>query len=199
MVCLCCDVITHYVLSCSVTSSEKVDKAQRYADFTLLSIPYPGRESFQGLVKWQSSKDRGSRRPPVGLFTLCPRAFWDDLVGQHSTPWLPYIGSYTQGRALSWKRLSTCRGPEIEFWLRYSATITWASYFTSLSLRLSQVSFGAQYGLTQGFVVKIRWDHVNQCALCRQGRKWHCEYSGSPTNHASLAPADVTLFARLFW
>jgi hypothetical protein len=30
-------------LSCSVTSSEKVDKAQRYANFTLLSIPYPGR------------------------------------------------------------------------------------------------------------------------------------------------------------
>lgn len=27
---------------CSVTSSEKVDKAQRYADFTLLSVPYPG-------------------------------------------------------------------------------------------------------------------------------------------------------------
>nr|XP_013815807.1 PREDICTED: myotubularin-related protein 14 isoform X3 [Apteryx mantelli mantelli] len=26
----------------NVTSSEKVDKAQRYADFTLLSIPYPG-------------------------------------------------------------------------------------------------------------------------------------------------------------
>ncbi|XP_009702416.1 PREDICTED: myotubularin-related protein 14-like, partial [Cariama cristata] len=25
----------------NVTSSEKVDKAQRYADFTLLSIPYP--------------------------------------------------------------------------------------------------------------------------------------------------------------
>lgn len=25
-----------------MTSSEKVDKAQRYADFTLLSIPYPG-------------------------------------------------------------------------------------------------------------------------------------------------------------
>lgn len=32
-------------LSCSVTSSEKVDKAQRYADFTLLSIPYPGRRT----------------------------------------------------------------------------------------------------------------------------------------------------------
>lgn len=31
-------------LSYSVTSSEKVDKAQRYADFTLLSIPYPGRK-----------------------------------------------------------------------------------------------------------------------------------------------------------
>lgn len=32
-------------LSClrSVTSSEKVDKAQRYADFTLLSVPYPGK------------------------------------------------------------------------------------------------------------------------------------------------------------
>lgn len=27
----------------SVTSSEKVDKAQRYADFTLLSVPYPGK------------------------------------------------------------------------------------------------------------------------------------------------------------
>uniref|UniRef100_H3AX60 Myotubularin related protein 14 n=1 Tax=Latimeria chalumnae TaxID=7897 RepID=H3AX60_LATCH len=31
----------------SVTSSEKVDKAQRYADFTLLSIPYPGCEFFK--------------------------------------------------------------------------------------------------------------------------------------------------------
>ncbi|XP_027629051.1 myotubularin-related protein 14 isoform X1 [Tupaia chinensis] len=30
-----------------VTSSEKVDKAQRYADFTLLSIPYPGCEFFK--------------------------------------------------------------------------------------------------------------------------------------------------------
>lgn len=29
-------------LAPSVTSSEKVDKAQRYADFTLLSVPYPG-------------------------------------------------------------------------------------------------------------------------------------------------------------
>lgn len=48
MVCMCCDAITHCVLSCSVTSSEKVDKAQRYADFTLLSIPYPGRELFSG-------------------------------------------------------------------------------------------------------------------------------------------------------
>lgn len=28
---------------CSVTSSEKADKAQRYADFTLLSVPYPGK------------------------------------------------------------------------------------------------------------------------------------------------------------
>ncbi|XP_061474887.1 myotubularin-related protein 14 isoform X2 [Rhineura floridana] len=31
----------------NVTSSEKVDKAQRYADFTLLSIPYPGCEFFR--------------------------------------------------------------------------------------------------------------------------------------------------------
>ncbi|XP_064012922.1 myotubularin-related protein 14 isoform X2 [Pogoniulus pusillus] len=31
----------------NVTSSEKVDKAQRYADFTLLSIPYPGCEFFK--------------------------------------------------------------------------------------------------------------------------------------------------------
>lgn len=32
-----------YVCLCSVTSSEKADKAQRYADFTLLSVPYPGK------------------------------------------------------------------------------------------------------------------------------------------------------------
>ncbi|XP_074861071.1 phosphatidylinositol-3,5-bisphosphate 3-phosphatase MTMR14 isoform X3 [Carettochelys insculpta] len=31
----------------NVTSSEKVDKAQRYADFALLSIPYPGCEFFK--------------------------------------------------------------------------------------------------------------------------------------------------------
>lgn len=31
-----------FILLFSVTSSEKVDKAQRYADFTLLSVPYPG-------------------------------------------------------------------------------------------------------------------------------------------------------------
>lgn len=35
---ICCSPL----VLCSVTSSEKVDKAQRYADFTLLSIPYPG-------------------------------------------------------------------------------------------------------------------------------------------------------------
>ncbi|KAM4721948.1 phosphatidylinositol-3,5-bisphosphate 3-phosphatase MTMR14 [Rhinophrynus dorsalis] len=37
----------------NVTSSEKVDKAQRYSDFTLLSIPYPGCEFFKDY------KDRG--------------------------------------------------------------------------------------------------------------------------------------------
>ncbi|KAL0977856.1 hypothetical protein UPYG_G00162230 [Umbra pygmaea] len=31
----------------NVTSSEKVDKAQRYSDFTLLSVPYPGCEFFK--------------------------------------------------------------------------------------------------------------------------------------------------------
>ncbi|XP_053234447.1 myotubularin-related protein 14 isoform X2 [Podarcis raffonei] len=39
----------------NVTSSEKVDKAQRYADFTLLSIPYPGCEFFK------EYKERGYR------------------------------------------------------------------------------------------------------------------------------------------
>ncbi|OCT83424.1 myotubularin related protein 14 S homeolog isoform X2 [Xenopus laevis] len=37
----------------NVTSSEKVDKAQRYSDFTLLSVPYPGCEFFKDY------KDRG--------------------------------------------------------------------------------------------------------------------------------------------
>lgn len=31
----------------SVTSSEKVDKEHRYADFCLLSLPYPGCEFFK--------------------------------------------------------------------------------------------------------------------------------------------------------
>lgn len=31
----------------SVTSSEKADKAQRYADFTLLSVPYPGKKALK--------------------------------------------------------------------------------------------------------------------------------------------------------
>ncbi|KAG8127879.1 hypothetical protein E2320_014761, partial [Naja naja] len=37
----------HDIKLLRVTSSEKVDKAQRYADFTLLSIPYPGCEFFK--------------------------------------------------------------------------------------------------------------------------------------------------------
>ncbi|XP_069871580.1 phosphatidylinositol-3,5-bisphosphate 3-phosphatase MTMR14 isoform X2 [Dipodomys merriami] len=52
----------------NITSSEKVDKAQRYADFTLLSIPYPGCEFFkeykdrdymaEGLIfNWKQSWD----------------------------------------------------------------------------------------------------------------------------------------------
>ena len=32
---------------CSVTSSEKVDKEHRYAEFSLLSLPYPGCEFFK--------------------------------------------------------------------------------------------------------------------------------------------------------
>ncbi|XP_036187973.1 myotubularin-related protein 14 isoform X4 [Myotis myotis] len=39
--------ITEEDCALRVTSSEKVDKAQRYADFTLLSIPYPGCEFFK--------------------------------------------------------------------------------------------------------------------------------------------------------
>lgn len=31
----------------SVTSSEKVDKEKRYADFTIISLPYPGCEFFK--------------------------------------------------------------------------------------------------------------------------------------------------------
>ena len=31
----------------SVTSSEKVDKENRYSDFTIMSLPYPGCEFFR--------------------------------------------------------------------------------------------------------------------------------------------------------
>lgn len=34
-------------LFCSVTSSEKVDKENRYSDFTIISLPYPGCEFFK--------------------------------------------------------------------------------------------------------------------------------------------------------
>lgn len=40
---------------CSVTSSEKVDKAQRYADFTLLSVPYPGKTPSSDLLLHSTS------------------------------------------------------------------------------------------------------------------------------------------------
>lgn len=33
--------------SCSVTSSEKVDKENRYSEFTIVSLPYPGCEFFR--------------------------------------------------------------------------------------------------------------------------------------------------------
>lgn len=32
---------------CSVSSSEKVDKANRYSDFNIISLPYPGCEFFK--------------------------------------------------------------------------------------------------------------------------------------------------------
>ena len=34
-------------LFCSVTSSEKVDKENRYSEFTIVSLPYPGCEFFK--------------------------------------------------------------------------------------------------------------------------------------------------------
>jgi len=34
-------------LLCSVTSSEKADKENRYSDFTIISLPYPGCEFFK--------------------------------------------------------------------------------------------------------------------------------------------------------
>lgn len=43
-------VEAHYNLNFlffSVTSSEKVDKENRYSDFTILSLPYPGCEFFK--------------------------------------------------------------------------------------------------------------------------------------------------------
>uniref|UniRef100_A0A8C7PC69 Myotubularin related protein 14 n=1 Tax=Oncorhynchus mykiss TaxID=8022 RepID=A0A8C7PC69_ONCMY len=72
----------------NVTSSEKVDKAQRYADFTLLSVPYPGCEFFkdykdrdytaEGLVfNWNQCT------PDENVLKLCVPLFqsWD-LVQQ---------------------------------------------------------------------------------------------------------------------
>lgn len=35
------------MLCFSVTSSEKVDKENRYSDFTIISLPYPGCEFFK--------------------------------------------------------------------------------------------------------------------------------------------------------
>ncbi|XP_042700169.2 myotubularin-related protein 14 isoform X2 [Chrysemys picta bellii] len=47
----------------NVTSSEKVDKAQRYADFTLLSIPYPGT----GLMSRGTSKGQDYVDAPLSI------------------------------------------------------------------------------------------------------------------------------------
>uniref|UniRef100_A0A673HJH7 Myotubularin-related protein 14-like n=1 Tax=Sinocyclocheilus rhinocerous TaxID=307959 RepID=A0A673HJH7_9TELE len=49
-VCYICDLMVEnkkVKFGLNVTSSEKVDKAHRYADFTLLSVPYPGCEFFR--------------------------------------------------------------------------------------------------------------------------------------------------------
>lgn len=104
-----CDAVTRCVLSCSVTSSEKVDKAQRYADFTLLSIPYPGRGSFQGLVRGQASQDWGSRGHLQALATQVP---WSSPVActaaQCGTVWFPVLGpqlrvGHCPGTGLPWE------------------------------------------------------------------------------------------------
>ncbi|XP_029456985.1 myotubularin-related protein 14 isoform X2 [Rhinatrema bivittatum] len=81
----------------NVTSSEKVDKAQRYADFTLLSIPYPGCEFFkdykdrdysaEGLIfNWKQDYVDAPLSIPVSL-TRSLNIDWDeyqcwDLVKQ---------------------------------------------------------------------------------------------------------------------
>lgn len=109
---MCCDAVTRCVLSCSVTSSEKVDKAQRYADFTLLSIPYPGRGSFQGLVKGQASQDWGSLRPSSGpghLGAQMPRSSrTGSAVTQHRAVQLLVLGSHLRvGRCPC---VCVCRG-----------------------------------------------------------------------------------------
>lgn len=54
----CCMLPGHWgrlFCLCSVTSSEKVDKAQRYADFTLLSVPYPGKTLSSDLLHHSTS------------------------------------------------------------------------------------------------------------------------------------------------
>lgn len=59
------------VCFCSVTSSEKVDKAHRYADFTLLSVPYPGNTS--------SGPNPGADPDPHSLVLVLNSCFcvWD--------------------------------------------------------------------------------------------------------------------------
>ena len=42
-----CFLISYCVFYCSVSSSEKVDKENRYNEFSIISLPYPGCEFFK--------------------------------------------------------------------------------------------------------------------------------------------------------
>lgn len=102
---MCCGAVTHCVLSCSVTSSEKVDKAQRYADFTLLSIPYPGRELLSGSSQVTGFQGLGALGGGQQAFLLryisVPGLSGRILCWSAEHTLAPSLGFRTQGRALS--------------------------------------------------------------------------------------------------
>ena len=138
------DAVTRCVLSCSVTSSEKVDKAQRYADFTLLSIPYPGRGSFQGPVRGQASQDWGSEGHLAGPGHLGAQVPWSSLVAytvaQCRTVWFPVHGSqlrvgHCHGRGLPWE------GPRDGVWTHTHPAAPLSEFLHRASPRFSQASW----------------------------------------------------------
>ena len=95
--------VTGFTYFYSVTSSEKVDKKDRYRDFTLISLPYPGCEFFKQyrdngynaeelMFEWNQGHVDANIFVPPDVSTDALNLEWSQYrVRYHSTGCRPYV------------------------------------------------------------------------------------------------------------